>query len=253
VFGVIKNTCWGNILIKQSIIINIPDNIDAPLWRYISIDRLILLLENSALYFCRADLFSDPLEGIQSGPTIAYRPVFFEGATDHWLSETMPMFDSRERKCLYVNCWHNNYHESEFMWKEYSARVAIKSSLKRIKSSILETGREFLVSPVNYIDHNKDFISDANSFYRFFCKNVSYKDEREVRFAVIQNYEHLGDEDFDTLTFDNGIFIPIDYSRLIEKIIMYPSIQSDEHNRIYDLLKTYNIQNKLFPSMLTEK
>jgi hypothetical protein len=237
-------------MIKQSISFSIPNNIDAPLWRYISIEKLKSLLEESALYFCRADLFKDPLEGTQSIPIIARRPIFFEGANDHWLYETMPMFDRRTRKCLYVNCWHNDHKESNYMWKKYSGKIAIKSTLIKIKQSILDYEREFLISPVQYIDHKKDFTSDANSFYPFFCKAKKYSNEQEVRFAFIKNYEHIGDENFETLSFEKGIFIPINFFQLIEQIIIYPSASEDEYTSIYNYLRTFNIQEKLFHSQL---
>lgn len=238
-------------MIKQSVIKFIPNYIDAPLWRYISLEKLQSLLTESALYFCRADLFEDPLEGTQSIPTIANRPKFYEGATEHWVEFTLPMFDLRTRKCLYVNCWHNNIQESIYMWEMYSGKIAIKSTLQNIKHSILDTEREFLISPVDYIDHLKDAISEANAFYPFFCKDKKYYPEKEVRFAFIQNFEKIGDENFDNLPFEQGIFIPIDYSKLIEQIIVYPSVQDVEYEIIYDLLKKYNIQEKLFRSSLT--
>ena len=82
-------------MIKQSNIISIPENIEAPLWRYMSIEKLKSLLKENALYFRRADLFDDPLEGNQSKATLDYRPKFFEGAKDSWINKTMPMIDAR--------------------------------------------------------------------------------------------------------------------------------------------------------------
>jgi len=216
-------------MVKQSISFFIPDNIDAPLWRYMPEEYFRSLLEESALYFCRADLFIDPLEGTQSRPTIANRPLFYSGATDHWINETVPMFDERTRKCLYVNCWHNNNKESKHMWDKYSGMIVIKSTLNRIKQSTQDTEREFLISPVRYINHDRDYTSDANSFCPFFCKDESYSNEREVRFALIENFIHIGDENFDTLPFEKGIFVPVDYSILIEKAIIYPTAQNEEY------------------------
>jgi len=56
-------------MIRQSPILSLPENIEAPLWRYISIAKLESLLRTGALYFRRADLFEDPLEGKHSEPT----------------------------------------------------------------------------------------------------------------------------------------------------------------------------------------
>ncbi|HEY3345702.1 MAG TPA: hypothetical protein VGJ97_12280 [Anaerolineaceae bacterium] len=128
-------------MIKHSNIKFIPVWVDAPLWRYMSKEKLLSLLNENALYFRRADLFADPLEGTHSKPTLSNRPVFFAGATDSWLNKTMPLLDERARKCVYVNCWHNNYTESFYMWEQYTRKnkgIAIKSSLNRIRWSILD-------------------------------------------------------------------------------------------------------------------
>jgi hypothetical protein len=40
----------------------LPEKLDVPVWRYMDIARLISMLENSALYFCRADKLGDQFE-----------------------------------------------------------------------------------------------------------------------------------------------------------------------------------------------
>jgi len=226
-------------MIRQSPILSLPENIEAPLWRYMSIAKLESLLGESALYFRRADLFEDPLEGKHSAPTIGFRPIMFAGAKDTWIDETMPMIDARTRRCVYVNCWHNNESESAYMWDKYAREgkaIAIKSSLNRIRNAILDREREFLVNPVRYIDYQKDHTSDANSFYAFFCKDKSYQDEREVRFAFIENFERVGDADFDSLSLAEGILIPVDNDLLIEKVILSPYTKDEEAGNVHNLL-----------------
>jgi len=229
-------------MIKHSDIISVPQNIEAPLWRYMSMEKLASLLKEKALYFCRADLFEDPLEGTQSKATLDYRPKLFEGATDSWIHKTMPMLDARIRKCVYVNCWHNNKSESGYMWDIYAKDnkgIAIKSSLNRIRNAILDKEREFLLSPVNYIDFEKDHTSDANSFYAFFYKDKSFFNEREFRFAFIQNWEHIStSNEFDLLQFEEGVFIPVDVNLLIEKVVVSPHTKEREIRAIKKLLKT---------------
>jgi len=235
-------------MIKQSNIVSIPENIEAPLWRYMSIEKMESLLKESALYFRRADLFEDSLEGKQSKATLDYRPKFFEGAKDTWINKTMPMMDARVRKCVYVNCWHNNKSESKYMWDSYTEGnkgIAIKSSLNRIRGAILDKEMEFLLSPVRYIDYEKEYTSDANSFYAFFYKDKSYENEREFRFAFIQNWEHIDREDFDLRAFEEGIFVPVDNSLLIEKIIISPHTKNSDLIKIKKILKKYKVSRKM--------
>jgi len=241
-------------MIRQSSITSLPEDIEAPLWRYMSIAKLESLLIEKALYFRRADLFDDPLEGKHSSPTLAYRPIMFAGAKDSWINKTMPMIDARTRKCVYVNCWHNSDTESPYMWDKYTKKgkgIAIKSSLNRIRNGILDRKREFLVSPVRYIDYEKDHTSDANSFYAFFCKDKSYYHEREVRFAFIENFERVGEPDFDSLDLTEGIFIPVDNNLLIEKVI--PSAYADEDKearQVYSLLAACGLAERFQHSVL---
>ena len=46
---------------------------DTPVWRYFDLPRFLSLLQNEALYFCRADLLGDPLEGSFTKATVAER------------------------------------------------------------------------------------------------------------------------------------------------------------------------------------
>jgi len=134
------------------------------------------------------------------------------------------------------------------MWDKYTKEnkgIAIKSSLNRIRRAILDTEREFLINPVRYINYKKDHTSDANSFYAFFCKEESYINEREVRFAFDQNFERIGDADFDSLPLEEGIFIPVDNNLLIEKVIISPYTKDDDTNKIYNLLDENKLRDKL--------
>jgi hypothetical protein len=235
-------------MIKQSKILSLPENIEAPLLRYMKVEKLESLLKESALYFRRADLFEDPLEGKQSASTIKDQPSFFAGATPPWLNDSMPLVDARTRKRVFVNCWHNNNTESVSMWDKYTKEnkgVAIKSSLNRIRNAILDTETEFLVYPVNYINFEKDHTSDTNSFFTFFHKEISYKKEREVRFAFIQNFERIDSPDFDSLPLEEGIFIPVNNDLLIENIFLGPNTNDEDKNKIYQLLDENKLGDKL--------
>lgn len=240
-------------MIKQFRLISLPETIDAPLSRYTSFDRLSDLLENRSLYFRRADLYKDSLEGTMSRSTLLQRPSFFEGATDHWIYETMPLIDGQTRKCVYVNCWHNSESESLQMWENYTIKnkgVMIKSSLNKIRMSIIDTQTEFLINPVQYINYEKGHISDTNSFYAFFHKDKSFEYEREVRFALIKNFKKIGTKNFDKLNLKKGILVLVNIDTLIEKIIISPYARDELVKKTSNLLKKYNLADKLESSSL---
>ncbi|MBU4016836.1 DUF2971 domain-containing protein [Patescibacteria group bacterium] len=230
-----------------------PDNIDAPLWRYITYEKLTSLPTKRALYFSRSDLFTDTQEGTFSKETLKRRPIFFEGATDHWINVTMPLFDKRTKKCVYINCWHNNKNESKHMWMTYSESgkgIAIKSSLVRLKNAILDDKKEFLIRPVWYIDYEKEHISEANAFYPYFYKHISFQNEREFRIAVIENFEKIGAPNFDKLKFEPGLFIKVNIDILIENIYLSPFVSEVFTMKVFKLLEDYRITNKLQRSNL---
>ena len=165
----------------------------------------------------------------------------------------MPLIDSQTRKCVYVNCWHNSESESLQMWGNYTTKnkgVMIKSSLNKIKMSILDTLSEFLISPVRYTNYEKDHISDANSFYAFFHKDKSFEYEREVRFAFIKNYEKIGTKNFDQLDLEKGVSVPVNIDTLIEKIIVSPYAKGELVKKISNLLKKYKLSDRLESSSL---
>jgi hypothetical protein len=84
------------------------------LWRYMDLEKFRSFLENQALFFCRADKFSDPFEG--SLPRIEYE------SRNAWAGkDTQAIIDKHKylKRSFIVNCWHINNNESDAMWRLY--------------------------------------------------------------------------------------------------------------------------------------
>lgn len=129
----------------------------------------------------------DEHEGSYSRPSIEYRKIFYEGATQHYLKEGLPEMNKDWRLFTFINCWHVNENESDTMWRLYSNKnktIAIKSSILLLKKAILDTKHEFCFFPVNYIDYEKDYISQSNAFSPFFYKRSIYSHEKEFRLLI---------------------------------------------------------------------
>ncbi len=88
-----------------------PDNRDVKLWRFMSLPKFLSLLDLQSIYFPRADLLGDPLEGTVTQMTQLVRqqnvPEFATGMSQAILAL---------RKQLFVSCWHENDHESAAFW-----------------------------------------------------------------------------------------------------------------------------------------
>lgn len=170
-------------------------NVDTPLWRYMSLDKLISLLEGNNLFFTPLESYqnSDPFEG--------YMPkVVFEAYSKAFGSEVKELENAQEQlkvkvgnnqamlnelskiksvtpdfrelikqtyktvtKGITVNCWHANSSESEAMWKLYSDNgkgIAIKTSISSLVNSIEKFDQDLLIQigAVKYLDFNDDKI-----------------------------------------------------------------------------------------------
>jgi hypothetical protein len=172
-----------------------------PLWRYMSLDKLIDLLSTSELYFAPLASFvkTDPFEGYL--PAVAleadasiFRPhlkdaeLAFELVEEHRrnlgcevTSEEQALFQSRLddlkaapkiyhaaiAKAISVNCWHMNKSESEAMWRLYGDSgkgVAVETTLDALKESIQVCESVFRVHiyPVKYVDFFDETLKPAD-------------------------------------------------------------------------------------------
>ena len=171
-------------------------SIDTPLWRYMSLDKLINLLEDNILYFTPLEAYqnSDPFEGyIPKVAFEAFAEIFgsqvkeLDKAYDQLkaragqnvsqlsklsemkdgilaLSESTKLAYKTINKGITVNCWHANKSESEAMWKLYSDNgkgIAVKTSVSSLVKSIEHFQQEILVQlgAVKYLDFNDNQIS----------------------------------------------------------------------------------------------
>lgn len=170
-------------------------NIDIPLWRYMSLDKLIDLLESNSLFFTSLDSYqkSDPFEGYLPKVAFeAYSNIFgaeireLEEAKDQLkvrIGKSTPALDEllkientieamREKvkkaykeiiQSVTVNCWHANNSESEAMWKLYSDNgkgIAVKTNVASLVKSIEHFQQDVSVrmGAVKYLDFNDDNI-----------------------------------------------------------------------------------------------
>lgn len=146
------------------------------------------LVQNSALYFRRADLLMqmDRMEGalttrmqeffdqtlftskfvknlknqgvttfgiktsIQGRPTLQIRDELRQRARAHY---------QYLLQRTYINCWHINPQENTLMWGQYipSRRgVAVRSTIGRLRDALTNSAAEVYGVPVGYVDHSAE-------------------------------------------------------------------------------------------------
>jgi hypothetical protein len=174
---------------------------DTVIWRYVGLDKLLVLLCTQQLFLCRVDLFRDPWEGL-------------------WPDSIRSMFpdDTRRtfneiRKSFYASCWHENPHQSAAFWDQYGASrgIAIKSTIGRLKQSVSDEAR-FFVGRVRYFDYGQVEPSQfgfLNALFPAFAKRRSFEHEREIRVLVwdVPNLQATNPIDSMGLSVDPAVLI----------------------------------------------
>ena len=140
----------------------------ATLWRYFDLPKFLATLQQRALYFSRADLLGDPMEGSFTRARAAEREALLanppKGRTREGLEAVFnhnSRFDARTRLAVYVNCWHLGDHESMAMWQGYGGGaygVAIRSTFGRLDAALAERfggshGKDIFLGRVRYLDY----------------------------------------------------------------------------------------------------
>jgi hypothetical protein len=176
---------------------------DDILWRYLSLDKLIHMLDTRSIFFTSLGIYanSDPYEGYvprvvfetlasACSPVINDMDAYFEnkiqnqntnGLNYDELEEFRKLKDNKINDvraslkdlykkiipCMFVNCWHRNNSESEAMWKLYSDQgkgVAIKTTARS------------LIRALEDCDESINLTLGAVKYLDFSDKNISASD-----------------------------------------------------------------------------
>jgi hypothetical protein len=228
--------------------------------------KYVSLLSTSALYFARADTFNDTFEGAKGlkknksswdeqllsffKRSIKYLPEgkISEYSDDeiekkaHKLLQDFETGSETSRRHTFINCWHENEHESEAMWRLYSSfmdnAVAVKTSYKNL---YLALGRDLSISigRVKYINLQKNFVNVHVPFWR---KRKSFEHEKEVRAMI---YDRESDS--------KGKVLPCDLSLLIEEVFVSPSAPQWFVDVVNGVNHKYGLGVEVSPSELNEE
>jgi hypothetical protein len=209
-------------------------NWDERLWRYFKTQRFVSTMEDSSFYFAAATQFRDPFEG-----AVAVMPPDFP--VDPRYAE-IDQFEHafRELKRLTkLNCWHRAEYESDAMWRLYaeeSKGVAICSTPDRMRAAF----RPFRLQPQFGVEDlwggvvlYEDLLSvrlNPKMEDRFFYKHLAFSWEREFRLAISLR---IAEENGVNVP-ESGIQVAVDLERLIDRIMLGPSLSGEEREVIMD-------------------
>lgn len=195
--------------------------------RYMEAGQLLSLLTTSKLHFTRLDQFEDKWEGAQTIPNVI---ALKQMCADNKLpAETEASFlggPGRLRMTMFVNCWHENEHESAAMWKlygQYGSNIALITTVEMLRSSMADDQEvKIYCGRVKYIDYRKDAIDPRNAFNYVIHKRKSFSHEREVRLVSMHMPLQKDGPVFDDPAARGGLDIKVDLKKLISAILVSP-------------------------------
>lgn len=246
-----------------------PSDINAKIWRYISLPKFLTILQDNSLFFSRAHLLGDPFEGSLSEANINYRKAiktfkdvvphfsFFKNMNDDQIDQLFSLRSTHIKQSvseMMVSCWHMSDYESAAMWKLYSSGepiIAIQTTYKKL-AEILPTWVH--LGLVEYIDYKSDIIPESNGYYPIMHKRKSFEHEKEVRAVV---WEVLSPELSDHYIKNNatpyGIKVPAKAENLIEEVYVDPSAPDWFKESVMKLCAAYSLEKLIHHSSLADK
>ncbi len=209
-----------------------PATSSLPVWRYMSLAKLVSLLKARNLYLSRIDQFSDPYEGTTTPRTAEGIGEFLRrtGAKSP-LADVLGFYE-KSRRGTFVSCWHANEHETEAMWRLYcgdGGGVAVQSTYGGLLEAI-RWHQGVYIGQVRYVDYGIASFPDANAFYPVMHKRAAFAHEREVR--IVRYLPESPTEEQPT-----GLTLPVDLSSMCNAVFVSPSAPKYYFDAVHGVLE----------------
>jgi len=186
------------------------------LWRYMDFAKFLSMLEDSAVFFSRSDMFEDPYEGaIPEGNATLRNFVKSKSSKDVVIPQKVA-----DKEKIMISCWHMSSYESAAMWKLYgqaNEAICITTKYAKLKNQLVKGAQ---IGLVQYVNYKKAWSPENNIYYPYMFKRKSFEHEKEVRALI----------DSDTVKQDSlllktsyGFKNNVDLNLLIDEIYVDPS------------------------------
>ena len=181
------------------------------------------------MFFARADKFADAWEGSSSWFTRSVRPLLYPQLDSSARADIFNQFEALKlemRKCTFINCWHENRHESAAMWDLYARDangIALRTTLPRLREALASNQFSIFAGKVQYLDYAKQPVPEHNTMLPFFFKRASFVHEQEAR-LIVQNsaVPHVSNIPANS----NGLLTYVDLTSLLEAVYVAPGSDS---------------------------
>lgn len=225
-------------------------DLDDVVWRYMSLDKLDLMLTDKSLYFASAEQFNgnDNHEGAITEKDYQRRIEFIKRHTSDVdiISRELESLENAFkplRKYAKICCWHINRHENIAMWRFYQGKgkgIAVESTLRKLIENfgpykVKDTYDEetLNVGRIKYIDYETDSMDRSHGFLTpFLYKRKEYEDENEVRFIISLRLA----VEFGVIIPEKGINVPFNTDLGINRFILSPDSDLKYEKDLNDIL-----------------
>ena len=265
------------------------DSITSPndkstLWRYMSFEKFVDILDTESLFYTRACKFEDIFEGFTPQLIMdAYKKALSPHAPEEHRQGVMKILEIKDKHVM-CNCWHWNEKESKAMWDNYGVNndsVAIKTTTGKMKKSLSGTDFDVFIGKIKYLSEstydehyihnflqsieNSSALDKKWTYFPYFHKRKQFEYEREVRIIIdidpfieavlrkqpaeaILDTEYLECE-FPSLD-EKGKLFKVDVNTLINKVITSPHADDRITQNVKSVVQKYGFNFKVNCSTL---
>lgn len=232
-------------------------------WRYMSLDKFLSIVQSSQLHFTNANLLTDQYEGTTPSGTIAHLTrVMKSQGRDQGDIEARLLYISQEaaaaKSNCWINCWSIGRFESYALWKIYlggsTAGVAIQTNVKRLTNAINLASAPLdppvMIGRVDYTNHIRP--EWAIDWKLLTAKSPFYVYENELRLFIVANWNApsvLGTEPH------TGVKVAVDLDTLIERLYVSPFCGAWFHESFKALLIKLKpfLSDRVVPSRVRDR
>jgi hypothetical protein len=250
-------------MFRDSEVIEIPDDENTKIWRYVDFAKFVSILEEKTLFFVDYKQFDDPAEGcFPYENIIKMSQVIRRVNKDITLEKSIERAENHYRKLqevihgagdYFINCWHMNNEESLAMWKLYSDMnkgIAIQSTFKNLNECLSksEYADDIAIGIVKYTP-SIDWSHECTVYRPFMHKRRSFNHEQEIRAVIFHRHDAINvkpevHNSADIFEDRKGISIPVNLDVLIDKIYISPKAHRWFGKLVRTLLDTYELGHK---------
>jgi len=205
---------------------------DQLIWRFMTLEKLLDLLQSQRLFFAPLRSMKDPFEGHMPRENRAW---LLEQIGDQLVGSGFAEGDIYKflREIQFINCWHASTDESAAMWSLYSGCVAIRTQFDTLQDCLAATNLPITLGMVRYLDFSQLGTAPKPPSVRItHLKRRSFEHEKELRASICCPHR-VHNEPL------SGLPVPIDCKKLIRDVVVDPEAPSWISSVVQDVVKKY--------------